>query len=71
MTRVVLDTNVIASALLSPHGNPAKILALLFSEDIQVYYCDDILAEYEDVLSRPSLKINAEKTKRFLKYLKK
>ena len=68
MMRVVLDTNVIVSALMSSLGNPAKILTLLFNEEIQIYYSGDILAEYEDVLSRPALKINPKKIKRFLKF---
>jgi len=42
----------------------------LFNDEIQIYYCDDILAEYKEVLSRPSLKIAPEKITRFLKILK-
>ena len=59
MRKVVIDTNVIISAALSPKGNPAKIIALIAgSDDIQLYYSVDILAEYTEVLSRPYLKIS-------------
>ena len=61
MTKVVFDTNIIVSAALSPNGNPAKILSMVaFKNDIQVYYNDVILAEYNDVLSRLRLNIPIE-----------
>ncbi len=62
MRKVVIDTNVIVSASLSPKGNPARIIALIAgSDDIQLYYSVDILAEYTEVLSRPYLKISPER----------
>jgi putative PIN family toxin of toxin-antitoxin system len=63
---VVLDTNIIVSAALSPIGNPAKIIAMIPGEEIQVYYGVGILSEYRDVLSRPRLKIPAELQKRII-----
>ncbi|MDR1320508.1 MAG: putative toxin-antitoxin system toxin component, PIN family [Gracilibacteraceae bacterium] len=63
---VVLDTNIIVSAALSPVGNPAKIIALIPEQEIQVYYCTGILSEYSDVLSRPRLKIPAEIQRRII-----
>lgn len=68
--KVVIDTNVVVSAFLSPHGNPAKVLALFFKGELQTYYSGDILAEYEDVLSRPVLKIEPEKIKRFFEIIR-
>jgi len=57
---VVLDTNILVSAAISPNGNPAKSIEFLRNnEDIQVYYSREILAEYEEVLSRPQLNISA------------
>jgi putative PIN family toxin of toxin-antitoxin system len=50
--RVVIDTNVIVSATISPHGNPAKILKMAFCFEILPFYCTEILAEYDEVLSR-------------------
>ena len=53
MIRVVLDTNVIVSALLSPDGKPAFIVGMALNEIIRMHYTVSMIAEYEDVLSRP------------------
>jgi putative PIN family toxin of toxin-antitoxin system len=53
MRRVVLDTNVLISALLSPKGNAAVILGMVFDGLLDVVYCQQIIREYEDVLARP------------------
>jgi putative PIN family toxin of toxin-antitoxin system len=58
--RVVFDTNVIVSASLSRNGNPAKIYRMFFAGVLPLVYCEEILAEYEDVLYRPHLKIPSE-----------
>ena len=50
--RVVLDTNVIVSAFLSPAGKPAIILSLALRGDLIICFNTAILAEYEEVLSR-------------------
>ena len=57
---IVLDTNVIVSALMSPLGNPAKIYKMFFTGILGLVYNDSILSEYEDVLHRPYLRIPAE-----------
>ena len=59
-TYVVLDTNVLASALMSSLGNPAKIFKMFLTEALKLIYSEDIIAEYEDVLYRPRLRILAE-----------
>ena len=51
--RVVLDTNVLVSALLSPKGNATAILGMAADGLIEAVYCCQILGEYEEVLSRP------------------
>jgi len=55
--RVVFDTNVIVSASLSRNGNPANIYKMFLTGTIALFYCEEILAEYVDVLYRPHLKI--------------
>ncbi|MCL2433349.1 MAG: putative toxin-antitoxin system toxin component, PIN family [Clostridia bacterium] len=52
MMLVVLDTNVLVSAMLSPHGNPKKILAMVASGYLRVCYDSRIFAEYREVLFR-------------------
>jgi putative PIN family toxin of toxin-antitoxin system len=50
---IVLDTNVLVSALLSPFHAPGRILDLLLAGKIRLVYDDRILAEYRAVLMRP------------------
>jgi putative PIN family toxin of toxin-antitoxin system len=58
--KIILDTNVIVSALLSPSGTPARILYLVLDGIITIVYDNKILVEYLDVLNREKLKINKE-----------
>ena len=50
--KVVLDTNVIISAFLSPSGKPVVILQLVLHHQLKIYFNTAILAEYEEVLGR-------------------
>ncbi|MDR0498232.1 MAG: putative toxin-antitoxin system toxin component, PIN family [Holophagales bacterium] len=52
MIDVVLDTNVLISALLSPNGTPARILRMIISRQIRICIDSRILLEYENVLLR-------------------
>ena len=58
--RVVLDTNVLVSALMSPLGNPAKIYKMFFTGALVLVYNESILMEYDDVSHRPYLRISSE-----------
>ncbi|MDP2753461.1 MAG: putative toxin-antitoxin system toxin component, PIN family [Nitrospirota bacterium] len=49
---IVLDTNIIVSALITPFGNAARILDMVISGDINLLYDDRILSEYREVLLR-------------------
>ena len=55
MIRVVLDTNVIVSALLQPLGAPAAIFLLAASGVVQLCVSGNVYAEYEEVIRRPRL----------------
>lgn len=50
----VIDTNVIVSAMLSsnPASNPAKVFQAVLSGRVVPLYNDEILREYQGVLSR-------------------
>ncbi|MCL2654429.1 MAG: putative toxin-antitoxin system toxin component, PIN family [Coriobacteriia bacterium] len=63
---VVLDTNVIVSALWSPDGKPADIFAMIPAEIIQIYVNHAILAEYRRVLLRPRLRFSGMITQQTL-----
>lgn len=67
--RIVLDTNVLASALLSPHGTPARILELALTGLVAVVFDDRVFVEYEEVLSRPKLQIPASESTYVLDFL--
>jgi uncharacterized protein len=53
--KVVLDTNVIVSAVLTAHGVCAQILDMLTEGVFGIYVDDRILAEYDSVVRRPRL----------------
>jgi hypothetical protein len=54
MIRVVLDTNILISALLQPKGLPARaLLSALAGTKAQLCVSGDIYAEYEEVIRRP------------------
>lgn len=50
---IVLDTNVLVSALWSPSGKPAAILNVVISQRFTACYDHRILDEYNKVLRRP------------------
>jgi len=66
---VVLDTNILVSALISPFGAPARVLAMVLGGDIQVAYDDRLLAEYREVLARPKFSFAPEDVAALLAYL--
>ena len=49
---IVLDTNVVVSALITPFGNAARILDMVISGDLKLLYDDRILTEHREVLLR-------------------
>ncbi|MBM3266350.1 MAG: putative toxin-antitoxin system toxin component, PIN family [Candidatus Sericytochromatia bacterium] len=49
---VVVDTNVLISGLLNPHGAPGRIVDLLVRGSLRAAYDDRILAEYREVAKR-------------------
>ena len=57
MIRVVLDTNILISALLSPSGAPAQVfLRTILDRDLQLCVSGEVYAEYEEVMRRPRLR---------------
>lgn len=51
--RIVLDTNVLVSGLLSPHGPPGEIVRLVAVGAVRCCHDARILDEYAEVLARP------------------
>jgi putative PIN family toxin of toxin-antitoxin system len=61
MIKVVLDTNVLVSALLTPAGNAGRILNLALDEKLAICLDDRILKEYAVVLRRRKFSFPAQK----------
>jgi len=54
MIRVVLDTNILISALLQRQGLPARtFVTVLAGTTAQLCVSGDVYAEYEEVIRRP------------------
>ena len=47
--RLILDTNILLSALLSPAGAPAKLLDAWERKTVTLVACDALIAELRDV----------------------
>jgi putative PIN family toxin of toxin-antitoxin system len=58
MNKVVLDTNVLVSALLA-NGPPSAIVDLIANGKLIPFYNDLIISEYWDVLKRPKFNFHS------------
>ena len=68
--RIVLDTNILVSALLSPDGKPAQIFNRFLRGEFTLCYDGRILREYEQVLYRAKFHFEPEKVKAILDYIR-
>ena len=55
MIRIVIDTNILVSAILTPEGNPAKILKFALQGKLNLIISPAILEEIRQVLRYPKL----------------
>jgi putative PIN family toxin of toxin-antitoxin system len=69
--RVVLDTNVVLSAVLKPDGLQKMIFQIALSPFCEVFVSAPILAEYEDVLSRKRFKLQPDEVEAVMSLIKK
>ncbi|GIV63965.1 MAG: PIN domain-containing protein [Bellilinea sp.] len=67
--RIVLDTNVLVSALLHPFGSPGRVLDLILAGSVRIVYDDRILLEYREVLLRPKFGYGRQHVQRLMEYL--
>ena len=58
--RIVVDTNVIISALLSPNGSAAQFMGDVFDGKYEVVVTESILEEYDEVMHRPKFLIDED-----------
>ena len=69
--RVVLDTNVVVSALLKPQGTEDQVLRLALAGRLMLCVSPQVLAEYSRVLSSPKLKFQPEEVAMALRQLER
>jgi len=71
MLKVVIDTNVLVSALLKPDSIPELIISLVLENHLILIITEPIVAEYEEVLGRDKFRsLDRDKVKDFLSRLK-
>ena len=68
--RLVLDTNVVVSAALKPDGLQRTVVLLALTKPARWYVTEEILSEYQDVLSRPELRIRRGLRRQFLQLIR-
>ena len=54
--RIILDTNVLLSGLLIAQGAPAKLLEAWEGKRFTLVVCEELIAEFREVASRPFFK---------------
>jgi putative PIN family toxin of toxin-antitoxin system len=69
MMTLVMDTNVLVSALLSPHGAPASVLRLVVNGAARMAFDERIMQEYRNVLKRPDFPFRDAQIDALLGYL--
>lgn len=68
--RIVLDTNVLVSALLNVRGSPAQVLDLVRQGFLTLCVDGRIQEEYEEVLSRPEFPFDPEDVAELIRFLR-
>ncbi len=59
--RIVLDTNVLVSGVLSPYGAPGEIVRMAAADIVHICFDARIISEYHNVLRRSKFKLDKEK----------
>lgn len=67
---VVIDTDILVSALWSRNGLPAKVLGMVIQGDLTPCYDWRILAEYQTVLNRPKFRFSPAEVNALLDWIK-
>lgn len=69
--RIVIDTNVLVSGLLTPHGPPGRIVDGLLLGELVAVFDDRILREYALVLARPRFRFDPAQVAAVMEYLER
>jgi len=68
--KVIYDTNVVVSGLLSSRGIPALRLDLVFNKCVSLFISPQIFDEYDRVLQRPKFRVRQRQRKSVLRQLR-
>jgi putative PIN family toxin of toxin-antitoxin system len=68
--RVVIDANVLVSAVIKPAGLQRTVLLLAVTKPSRLYVSPSILEEYREVLGRPELQIRKGLRQQLLQLIK-
>ena len=72
MFKLVVDTNIVVSALLKPDSLPDLIIKMILNKNFTLCLSEDIFNEYQEVLGRGKFKgLNQVKTRSLLLKIKK
>ena len=69
--RIVVDTNVLVSGLLTPHGPPGRIVDGILLGELVPIFDDRILREYALVLARPRFRFDPARVAAVLDFLER
>ena len=67
--KIVLDTNVLVSGILSPNGPPAAVLRALLTERVTLCFDERIVSEYRDVLTRTKFSFDPDLVEELIGFL--
>lgn len=67
--KIVLDTNVLVSALLRPQSLPGRVLDLVLARQVALALDVRIFTEYQDVLLRPEFAFSRERVSDLLQFV--
>jgi putative PIN family toxin of toxin-antitoxin system len=70
LMNIILDTNVLVSGLINPHGYPGVIIGLLLNNKIILCYDSRMLFEYEKVLSYPKFEFDKKDIQSLVDFIK-
>jgi putative PIN family toxin of toxin-antitoxin system len=67
--KIVVDTNVLVSALLRPGSLPSRVIDLVFARQVTLVIDQRIFGEYQEVLSRPEFAFPPRQVRAVLEFL--
>jgi putative PIN family toxin of toxin-antitoxin system len=70
MLKVIVDTNIIVSSMLTPDGPPDKLMTRLYHLEFSPFLSNPIFDEYDEVLNRPKFQFAVKKITETLNFFR-